>query len=302
MYKNKCIPLYNYLQAMCCIYMLLGGVQNGYAQLTDLLRLEYSFIPQSKSEDDYNRLRASINFPIETKKDSYIIVGAEYNRIILNLEEDYPFDTDGLNRIHVIDLNLGYTFKWNKDWRLGVRVNPRIASTLTRSLVAEDLFINGGVFAINDRTKSESLKRPYRLILGLTYNATTGLPFPLPFISYFRQVNDKWSFNAGVPKSNLKYGLNTKNNVQAFVGLDGYLAHLQEPSVVNNQNVDQISLSVIVGGLGYEYLFTKHLIAYLYSGYTFRLNNILRNQDREEVFKLNDLNAFYLRTGIKFKI
>lgn len=281
---------------------LLLLFQFSSAQLTDLARFEYSFIPQSNSEDQYTRLRALINLPIETKKDTYFIFGAEYNRIILNLEENYPFNVDNLNTIHVIDLNVGYTFKWNENWRFGVKINPRIASTLTKSLVSDDYFMNGGIFFIADRTKDENLKRPYRLILGLTYNATTGLPFPLPFVSYFREINEKWSFSAGVPKSNLKYAFDEKNNMQAFVGLDGYLAHLQEPSVVNGESVDHISLSVAVGGLGYEYLFTKHLVGYLYTGYTFRLNNVLRNKNRDEIYKLDDVNAFYLRTGVKFKI
>ncbi|MFV9550495.1 DUF6268 family outer membrane beta-barrel protein [Algibacter sp. PT7-4] len=272
------------------------------AQLTDLARLEYSFIPQSNSEDQYTRLRALLNYPVKIKTDNYLILGAEYNSIFLNLEDNYPFNTSALKRIHVIDLNIGYTFKWNKKWRFGVKFNPRIASTLTKSLTSDDYFMNGGAFFINDRTKDENLKRPYRLILGLTYNATTGLPFPLPFVSYYRAINQQWSFNVGVPKSNIKYTFNKRNNVQAFVGLDGYLAHLQEPTVINGQNVEHISLSVAIGGFGYEYCFTKHLVAYMYTGYTFRLNNVLRNKNRDEVFKLNDLNAFYLRTGLKFKI
>lgn len=281
---------------------LLLLFQFSSAQLTDLARLEYSFIPKSNSEDQYTRLRALLNYPVEIKEDTYFIVGGEYNRVLLNLEDNYPFETSSLNKIHVIDLNLGYTFKWNEKWRFGVKFNPRIASTLTKSLTSDDYFMNGGVYIINDRTDDENLKRPFRLILGLTYNATTGIPFPLPFVSYYREINETWSFNAGVPKSNIKYAINNKNNIQAFVGLDGYLAHLQEPSIVNGQNVDQISLSVLVGGLGYEYLFTKHLVWYLYSGYTFRLNNVLRDENRDEVYKLDDLNAFYLRTGIKFKI
>ena len=272
------------------------------AQLTDLARLEYSFIPKSNSEDQYTRLRLSLNYPIETKEDCYFIIGGEYNRIILNLEDDYPFDTSLLETVHVIDLNLGYTFKTSEKWRLGFRLNPRIASTLTKSISMDDFFLNGGAFAINDRTKDESLRRPYRLILGLTYNATTGLPFPLPFVSYYRKPSEKWSFSVGVPKSNIKRFFDTKNTLQAFVSLDGYFAHLQEPSMVNGKQVDNVSLSVIVGGAGYEYLFTKHLVAYAYAGYTFRLNNVLRDDNRDEVFKLDDLNAFYLRTGIKFKI
>jgi len=278
------------------------GINVCFAQLTDLARLEYSFIPQSKSEDQYTRLRALLNYPIEFKEDTYFIIGAEYNNVILNLEENYPFDTSGLSDIHVIDLNLGYTFKWNEKWRLGLKLNPRIASTLTKRIESDDFFLNGGVFVINDRLDDTSLQRPFRLILGLTYNATTGIPFPLPFVSYYREINEKWSFNAGVPKSNIKHSLNDHNNIQAFVGLDGYLAHLQEPSIINGESVDQISLSVALGGLGYEYLFSKHLVGYLYTGYTFRLNNVLRNKNRDEVFKLDDVNAFYLRTGIKFKI
>ncbi|WOD43860.1 DUF6268 family outer membrane beta-barrel protein [Hwangdonia lutea] len=284
------------------VLFLIFACQFLNAQLTDLARLEYSFIPKNKSEDQYTRLRALVNYPIETTNKSYLILGAEYNRVILNLEDNYPFDTEGLNVIHIIDLNIGYTFKWNEKWRIGAKFNPRIASTLTKSLVSDDYFMNGGLYFINDRTKDESLKRPYRLILGLTYNATTGIPFPLPFVSYYREISDRWSFNAGVPKSNLKYTFNEKNNLQAFIGLDGYLAHLQEPSVVNGQNVDHISLSVAIGGFGYEYCFTKHFVAYVYTGYTFRLNNVLRNENRKEVFKLSDVNTFYLRTGLKFKI
>ncbi|MCK8481589.1 DUF6268 family outer membrane beta-barrel protein [Psychroserpens algicola] len=272
------------------------------AQLTDLARLEYSFIPKSNSEDQYTRLRALLNYPIETSEDCYLIVGAEYNRVILNLEDDYAFDTSLLETINIIDLNIAYTFKTSEKWRLGLKFNPRIASTLTEKLTSDDFFLNGGVFAINDRTKDESANKPYRLILGLTYNSTTGVPFPLPFVSYYRRVNDKWSFSAGVPKSNVKYFFSEKSIVQTFVALDGYFAHLQRPQTLNGKQVDHISLSVAVGGLGYEYCFTKHLVAYMYTGYTFRLNNVLRNENRDEVFKLDDVNAFYLRTGLKFKI
>lgn len=272
------------------------------AQLSDLARLEYSFIPASNSEDQYTRLRAILNYPIKIKDDTYLIIGGEYNRIILNLGEDYPFDKESLNRLSVIDLNIGYTFKINEKWRLGLKVNPRIASTLNRKITKDDLFLNGGVFAIKDRRNDTDIKYPFRLILGLTYNTTAGIPFPLPFINYFRQINNKWSFSAGIPKSNLKYYFNENSILQTFVSLDGYFANLQKPIVIDGKTADNISLSVAVSGLGYEYCFTEHLVAYLYSGYTFRLNNNLRTNDREEVFQLNERNSFYLRTGIKFKI
>ena len=121
------------------------GIQSGHAQLTDLARLEYSFIPQSNTDDDYTRLRALLNYPLKLKKDAYLVLGVEYNKVILDLEENYPFDTRGLKRIHIIDANIGYTFKWNKNIRIGLKFNPRIASTLTKRLVSDDYFLNGGV-------------------------------------------------------------------------------------------------------------------------------------------------------------
>ncbi|WP_147678575.1 DUF6268 family outer membrane beta-barrel protein [Algibacter pacificus] len=284
------------------ILVFIVSFQFANAQLTDLARLEYSFIPKSKSEDQYTRLKALINYPIKLKKDAYFIVGGEYNRILLNLEDDYDFETSSLNKIHVIDLNFAYTFKWNKKWRFGVKFSPRIASTLTHSLSSEDFFMNGGVFFVNRKKADENIKRDSRLILGLTYNATTGLPFPLPFISYFRKIDAHWTYTAGIPKSNIKYIFNEKNNIQVFTGLDGYLAHLQKPLVIKGKTADHISLSVAVSGLGYEYCFTKHLVAYLYTGHTVRLNNVIRDKNRDEIFKLDDINAFYLRSGLKFKI
>ncbi len=280
---------------VCCFHF-------AQAQLTDLARLEYSFIPSTNSEDQYTRLRALVNYPIKVKEKDFLVIGGEYNRILLNLEDDYPFNTKPLKKLHIIDLSVAYTFKSKSMWRFGFKINPRIASTLTKQLTINDMFLNGGAFMIKDRTDATDIEKPYRLILGLTYNTTAGVPYPLPFISYYRRVNEKWSFNAGVPKSNLKYFFNEKNMLQVFAGLDGYYAHLQRQTEVAGEDVDHISLSIAVGGLGYEYCFTKHLVAYSYIGYTLRLNNVLRDENRNDVFKLNDLNALYFRSGLKLKI
>ncbi len=290
-----------YLKKLILVFFLGLSYNSINAQLTDLARLEYSFIPSSKSEDQYTRLRALFNYPIKIKNDNYLIVGAEYNRILLNLRENYPFDRSTLSALNIIDLNIGYTFRTSEYWRIGLKINPRIASTLNSTITKDDVFLNGGVFLIHDRTKAD-IKRPYRLVFGVTYNTTAGIPFPLPFINYFRRVNQNWSFSVGIPKSNLKYYFTDLSTLQLFAGIDGYFANLQEPFMVNGQEANNISLSVIVGGLGYEYGFTDHLFGYIYSGYTFRLNNILRNSERDEIFKINQRNAFYLRTGIKFKI
>ena len=284
------------------LFVLLSITFLSNAQLTDLARLEYSFIPKNKSEDQYTRIRALVNYPIKIKEDTYFVIGAEYNRIFLNLNDTYPFDTSFLEKVTIIDLNLAYTHKLNDIWRVAYTASPRLASTLNEKITSEDLFMNGGIFFIKDRTKITTVRKPYRLILGLTYNTTAGIPFPLPVISYFSEINENWSYTVGVPKMNVKYRFDEKKNLQAFVGLDGYYAHLQSPVSIQGKQVDNISMSLVVGGLGYEYSLSKYLVLYSYAGYTLRLNNVLRNADRENVFTLDDVNAFYLRTGIKFRL
>ena len=54
-----------------------------------------------------------------------------------------------------------YTFKINERWRTGFKITPRLASTLTEKITGDDLFLNGGVFFVNDRTKATTIKRPY---------------------------------------------------------------------------------------------------------------------------------------------
>lgn len=284
------------------VALFVIAFQNAYSQLTDLVRLEYSYIPKSNSEDSFKRFRGLINYPIKTSKDCYLVVGGEYSRIALNIEDNYPFNTSNLNRLHVIDLNVAYTFKHKNGWRFGAKISPRIASTLKQKITGDDFLLNGGVYAIKDKTKDETIKKPYRLILGLTYNSTTGIPLPLPFVSYYRRVNERWSYNLGVPKTNVKYFFNEHSILQIFIGIDGYFANIQDGIVIDSNQAESISLSLVVAGLGYEYCITDHLIWYAYSGYTLNMNNRLRDENRKEVYRLDNINAFYLRTGIKFKI
>lgn len=290
MVKNKIIILFTFITQIL------------FSQLTDLAKLEYSFIPKNNSKDQYTRIKALINYPIKIKEDTYFVIGTEYNRVFLNLRDHYPFDTSFLETITILDLNLAYTHKVNESWRLAYKIIPRFASTLNGDITSEDFFINGGIFAIQDRIKNNPAEKPYRLILGLTYNTTVGLPFPLPLVSYYRQLNSKWSYTLGVPKMNIKYRFNEKENLQSFVGLDGYFAHMQKPTAVQGVNVENVSLSVVVSGFGYEKLITNHLVFYSYLGYTLRLNNVLRNENRDNVFILDNLNSLYIRTGVKFKI
>ena len=43
-------------------------------------------------------------------------------------------------------------------------------------------------------------------------------------------------------------------------------------------SAENISMTMVLGGLGYEYAFTKHLLFYAYGGYTFY--NEIKHRDK----------------------
>ena len=68
------------------------------AQTSDLARIEYTYFPQSDSDNSFRRFRALINAPIKVKEGSYLVIGAEYRNVNLVYEDLTPFPTRDLER------------------------------------------------------------------------------------------------------------------------------------------------------------------------------------------------------------
>jgi len=62
-----------------------------------------------------------------------------------------------------------------------------------------------------------------------------------------------------------------------------------------------INLSIIVGGLQYEYHFTEHIEFNLRSGYIFSNSVNLRDENKNNIIGLDNSNSLYLRSGIQLK-
>jgi hypothetical protein len=284
------------------------GMLQAEAQTSDLARIEYTYFPQSDSDNSFRRFRALINAPIKVKEGSYLVIGAEYRNVNLVYEDLTPFPTRDLERFQSYDLSLGYTFKMKNDWRFGVKTGTIIASNFTDGIKSDDLLFSGAVYFIKDKDMEDQpgTSKNWRLILGLRYSTTAGRPFPLPVINYNVRASEKWSYTLGVPKTNLKHYFSEKSIVQSFVTLDGFFANIQDNIDVDGnpttKPADNISMTVVLAGLGYEYYLTDHLLLYAYAGYTL-LNDIrMRNEDTDDVYTVNDSNTFYSRGGIKFKL
>lgn len=282
------------------IFCLVFSFQ-GTAQTTDLLRVEYLNIPNSNTKNSISRYRFLFQLPLKISEGNYIVVGGDYRYIDLTLE-NVPFTTDDLNSVQTIEGIVGYlhTVK-ESDWLYGAKVGARLASNFDSKLIADDYIYLLSAYAIRDRTKEGKADKPNRLVLGLDYTTTPGRNYPLPILNYYREFADNWTYTLGVPKTNVRYKFDDKNHVQAFVTLDNFFANIQSNKVVNGKVAENISSTLVLGGLGYEHYFTKHLLYYGYAAYSISNDYRLRNNKREDIYVIENNNTFYFRTGIKFK-
>ncbi len=279
------------------------------SQVTDLVRVEYAYIPQTDSDNTYSRFRVSANYPIKMDDDgTYLVISPQYRYNDLRIRDRLPFEEGGdLNVFQTFSLEIGYTFKMKNNWRFGAKLGTGMSSNFEGSGIKSDDFrYTTSVFFVKSY---KSLQTPItaRLIIGLRYSTPASITFPLPIINYFKRFHPSWSYSLGTPKTSIKYFFNEKNTLQTFVSLDRFYGNLQNNRTFVDQNgetkvAENASMLNIVGALGYEYYFTEHLLFYTYAGYTLSNEIRLRDSDQENVLSINDANTFYIRSGIKLKI
>ncbi|WP_155839745.1 DUF6268 family outer membrane beta-barrel protein [Aquimarina latercula] len=272
-------------------------------QLSDLAKLDYTLLPSGGNKTEYSRVRALFNYPIKlnTKNSSYLIVGLDYSKIGTVFTEETTFDYSSLEDFQLLDLNIGYTTKLKNNWRIGVRMTPGISTNASiNDWRSSTINLSGMLVFLKEK---KEVVKPWKLILGVSYSANRGFPFPLPFISYNKKFHPNWAYNIGVPKSNLQYHFNDRHKLKLYAELDGFTGNLSEGLLLENNNVaHSVNISLIVGGLHYEYYITKRLQLYARTAYILRNNTSLRDRDRERIQELDTNNLLYLRTGIRLKI
>lgn len=285
------------------------------AQTTDLARIEYLYLPFSKSENSINRYRALLQAPIPLDKDNnkIIVIGGEYRYVDINIEDKedvFAFNDNLVTSVQQIDAYVGYVWKQSPYWRFGTKAGIKIQSDFEGKIMGDDIIYEVGAYAINDRTKDvPEGKKPYRFIAGLTYSTVPGRSYPLPILNYFKEFKPNWTYTLGVPKTNVRHYFNDshKDALQAFATLDNVYSNIQQNfKPISNDNPDgknaeSIQETIVLLGLGYEHFFTKHLLFYGYAAHSVYNDFRLEDGDGDKIYKINTKNSPYFRMGIKFK-
>lgn len=280
------------------LVIILLSTSNIIAQVSDLGGVDFTSIIGDGDDPNFNRYRIWVNIPTKLKKkDHFLVNGLRYSNAKINFDRVESFSTTELEEFHTLEYTLGYTFLLNEKWRFTAQVAPRITSNLTESISSDDFIINGAIILI--RTLNN--KKKSRLSLGLTYSQTIGIPAPIPFITYWREVSENFTYTLGFPITKAKYFFdNKKSSLETFVRIDGYFANLSNDIVVNGNTAESISLSQVITGLGFDKYYGKRINLFVKAGYTLRNSLRLNEGLSDEVFDFDLSNAFFLRGGFKF--
>lgn len=297
---------YKILIVICVLCICIPDTMR--CQDTNLARIEYTYLPQSKSDNLYNRFRFSGNYPIKMDdKGTYLVLSFEYRFNNLNIEDETIFEKKDVGDFQTFGFELGYTFKMQNNWRFGAKLGTRLSSNLEgNGIESDDFRYTGSVFFVKSYGDKNTPKMA-RLIVGLRYTTPASLNFPLPIINYSKRFHPSWSYAIGTPKTSIKYFFSEKNTIQAFVGLDRFYGNIQNNRVFIDTNgetkvAENASMLIVNSALGYEYYFTEHLLLFGYAGYTLSNEIRLRDGNQENVLTINDKNTFYFRSGIKLKL
>ncbi len=276
-----------------------------HTQAQDLAKIEYTYLPEGGKATHFERLKIAANIPFKLdKKGTYLVIGLEYRNSNIGLKEEVPFAITNLEHYQMYGVNAGYSFKLKNDWRFAIRLGARISSNFETSIVSDDFRYSGDFVFVKSK---KEIDKPWRIVLGMQYSNPGTLNFPLPIINYYKKFHERWSFNIGTPKTNLKYHFDERNTIQAYALVDRFYANVQKNrnflgEADGSSQIANISSLRVVGGLGYEYAITEHLLLYLYAGHTLNNDLRLRDENRNDVYTINNSNSFFARGGIKFKI
>ena len=283
------------------VSVMLMFINSSFSQTPDVFRLEYMLMPDNSADIETSRIKLVLNVPlaIRQKKD-YIILGAEYNRYNFEVPDDLFPNSNDISKFHVVDINLAYMYKLTEQWRLVGVVTPRWSSNFVEEIQQEDFNVNVTAGAYKN---IKDIEKPYILVLGISYNASSPIDIPLPFLFYEKRFHPNWSYILGAPKSGMKYFTKKGHFFQTELFLDGYYVNIQNNILLPGNNLStDVSSTALLLTIGYQYKITKDMSVYLIGGHSLFQNGVLRDAERNDIFTLNDDAGLYFRTGFRIGI
>lgn len=269
-----------------------------YAQMLGDAPLSYSFTPTDGTVG-IQRATATVplgKFSLGGQRGTIFLAGSyTYSALSFDKNKYSPVATSKLEHFHNINLIAGYRRPLNERWSLLGLAVPYIASDLRSGLGEKDFRGIGllGFQRINEAKASF-------LTLGLVYGLEFPVSFPLPYVSYRRIVNDRWTYTLGFPRFQLSYSVTSRGTITPFLEVETMDGNIST-SVLDNQEGNDAKLwhESLVGGFGYTHKLGEKIAISLEGGYFLYNQFKIKNYDDDDLYDFDINNKPYFNVGFE---
>jgi len=282
--------------------LLLLVTDASYTQeITNSFKYDYTTLHNSGSTS-VARHFAEFNFTQHLQSSSLLYSAGVSNYSIQNDALITPFNGNTLEGVTSFKAGITYTFILNDKWKGIAAFTPELNTNFKVTSI-KDLY--PGFFA--GASKATSGESPSTLTVGVGYKGYFGKFRFMPVINYSKKINEKISYNLGIPATEFAYRFNIKHTLKSVVFADAIYTRIGGEDYIFDalQNTDvkisKLEMLSLNAGLEYNYLSADDWIANIKTGYSF-YNSLTVSKQTGGDTNINFNNSLYISVGFKYNL
>ena len=287
------------------IFSLCSIVSYGQEMFTttesgDLVTLEYSNY-LDLNDVQFENKSIAIDFS-SILKESNVGFGITYTKNSIDfISYDRIYDYSMFETIHNVEVFARYNKVMVNNWTMDLVLAPYLSSTLNEKISYDDFILSYSANFIKTWDK-DGLKSALKL--GVGYGALFGKPNFYPLISYTSNVNEKLSYQIGIPITGVFYKLNEQNGFDLTVGPTSIYAYNGSDYRIENGQIihnSELEFKAIKFEFGYNFKFDDNWSSNFNVGYL-AASELTISENDNNIYDFDSGESLSLNIGISFNI
>lgn len=283
------------------VALILAILSSGLsmAQTSDEIGFEQGLFSGSNVAT-INKTKFVVGFPL-LKTDSYSLsLGGDYQATNIEyVDADVPFTTEMIEHFNMFSGSLKFAHALADNWSVILTGEGQISSNFENDMGSDDVFYNGSLIFRNTDVENNTVWK-----IGAIYDHQYGLDTPIPWVTYSKQVTEKFGYQIGFPEMYAKYNLGLSHQFRAFAKLDGFMGSFNDEMEVKVSDFEETGIlrqTSVVSGLGYSFNFLDNFSLHIDAGFSLYNNMTVEDYNGNEIYDFDYNNGFYGTIGIKYR-
>ncbi|MAU17774.1 MAG: hypothetical protein CMH46_19790 [Muricauda sp.] len=283
------------------VVLILAILHFGFsmAQSSDEIGFEQGLFSGSNVAT-INKTKFVVGFPL-LKTDSYSLsLGGDYQATNIEyVDADVPFTTEMIEHFNMFSGSLKFAHALPDNWSVVLTGEGQISSNFENDMGGDDVFYNGSLIFRNTDVENNSIWK-----IGVIYDHQYGIDTPIPWVTYSKQVTEKFGYQLGIPEMYATYNVGQSHQFTAFAKLDGFMGSFNDEMEVKVSDFEDTGIlrqTSVVSGLGYQFNFLGNFSLNIDAGFSLYNNMTVEDYDGNEIYDFDYNNGFYGTIGVKYR-